>query len=86
VLNSERDLLRLGYRVQSEARKLCPVDTGRLRASIDVKSGRDARGPYVEVGTNVDYGPFVEYGTSKSAAQPYMRPALLIAARSWGQR
>ena len=27
------------------------------------------------VGTNVDYADYVEFGTAKSAAQPYLRPA-----------
>ncbi len=38
------------------------------------------RRPYdkeeVWVGTNVEYGPYVEYGTRFSKAQPYLRPAL----------
>lgn len=82
-LRTEADLSRLGLIVQNEARKLCPVDTGRLRSSIQHQPGRDARGPYVDVGTNVEYAPFVEYGTSRTWAQPYMRPALLLASRRW---
>lgn len=82
-LRSEGDLQRLGIIVQNEARKLAPVDTGRLRASIQHVMGRDGRGPYVDVGTNVEYAPHVEYGTQNSAAQPFMRPALLLAARQW---
>jgi len=31
------------------------------------------------VGTNVEYGPYVEYGTVRSAAQPAARPALDLA-------
>lgn len=83
VLDSERDLIRAGLAVQSEARKLCPVDTGRLRASIVSVPSKDSRGPYVDVGTNVDYAPFVEYGTQHSPAQPFMRPALLLATRAY---
>lgn len=86
-LRTEGQLVQLGLAVQNEARKLCPVDTGRLRASIQ-SSGlqRDTRGAYVQVGTNVFYAGFVEFGTRRSPAQPYMRPALLQAARSWGRR
>lgn len=29
----------------------------------------------VYIGTNVDYAPYVELGTSKQAAQPFLRPA-----------
>ena len=78
TLRAESDLVRLGTTVQNEARKLCPVDTGRLRSSI-MASGlqHDSRGAYVRVGTNVHYAGHVEFGTRYSPAQPYMRPALL---------
>lgn len=81
-IDTEADLQRLGLRIQNEARRLCPVDTGRLRASIIAVDGRDAAGIFVKVGTNVSYAPFVEYGTSRSPAQPFLRPAVLLAARS----
>lgn len=84
-LKTARDLLRLGLIVQNKGRDLCPVDTGRLRASIQAVEGEDERGPFVDVGTNVEYGPAVEYGTDRSAAQPFMRPALLLAPREWAR-
>lgn len=80
---TEQDLIRLGIRVQNQARKYCPVDTGRLRSSIQHVPGRDARGVYVDVGTNVEYAPHVEFGTQRQAAQPYLRPALLDAVSWW---
>jgi len=52
------------------------VDTGRLRASYTWRIGRDARGPYVEIGTDVLYAPFLEFGTRKMAARPHLRPAV----------
>lgn len=79
-VNGEKGLARVGLRVQNAARELCPVDTGRLRASIVSVPGRDTIGPYVEVGTNVEYAPFVEYGTSRAPAQPFLRPALAEVA------
>ena len=30
----------------------------------------------VHIGTNVEYGPFVELGTSKRKAKPFLRPAI----------
>ncbi len=85
-LRTEGDLVRLGLQVQNGARTRCPVDTGRLRSSIQ-SSGlmHDARGAHVIVGTNVVYAGFVEFGTRHMAAQPYLRPAMLDAARSWGR-
>ena len=79
-VNTEQDLTRVGLRVQSVARGLCPVDTGRLRSSIVMVSGRDGKGFYVDVGTNVSYAKFVEFGTSRMAAKPFLIPAVAQAA------
>ncbi len=74
-----RELQRRALRVESLASQLCPVDTGRLSNSITHEMGVDADGPYSDVGTNVEYALFVELGTSRAAAQPYLRPALEAA-------
>lgn len=65
-----------GVQVQSVARRLCPVLTGRLRSSISMRTGVDTEGPFVEVGTDVEYAPHVEFGTVRMRAQPFLRPAL----------
>ena len=79
-VRTEDDLVRVGMRVQARARSLCPVDTGRLRSSIIMRKGRDGMGFYVEVGTNVHYAAFVEFGTSRMAARPYLLPAVAEAS------
>lgn len=87
-LSSEQQLTRLGLDVQNRARQLCPVDTGRLRSSVQSSGlSRDSRGAYVQVGTVVEYAAFVEFGTKYQRAQPYLRPALAeaVAAASGGQ-
>ncbi len=58
-----RDILRRTLAVEARAVALCPVDEGRLRASIDHEVGRDAHGLYGRVGTNVEYALEVERGT-----------------------
>lgn len=55
------------------------VVTGRLRGSITWRPGIDAVSPYVDIGTAVFYAPFLELGTSKMAARPFMRSALEAA-------
>jgi len=65
--------------VMADARKLAPVDTGRLRASIlpDVRlSGSEIIGV---VGSNVVYAPFVELGT-----RPHWPPPGALA--TWARR
>lgn len=55
-------------KLAAEMRALAPSRTGALRASIHTtKEG-------VEVG--VDYGAFVEYGTSDTAPQPFAGPSV----------
>jgi len=86
VIDSEQDLQRFAIDVQNRARELCPVDTGRLRSSIQHKPGRDQQGPFVDVGTNVEYAGYVEFGTRFQKAQPYLRPALAEATAFFARR
>jgi HK97 gp10 family phage protein len=55
------------------------VDTGRLRASITHRlTSVIGKAAMAEVGTNVEYGPYLEFGTSRSKGKkhPFMTPAL----------
>jgi len=70
---------RLAHKAARNMRQLAPVDTGRLRNSIGVTEGADARGLYFDVGPTVDYAIHVEYGTSRSPAQPFVRPGVAEA-------
>lgn len=78
-LETEADLQRLALRAQRAMRQLCPVDTGRLRNSIGVTTGRDGRGMYVDVGPATDYAVHVEFGTRYQDAQPFVRRGLAEA-------
>ena len=61
----------------AEAYRLVPVDTGRLRASIRVKIDDDG----FELSADTPYAAFVEYGTIRQRAQPYLRPGFDAALR-----
>lgn len=74
-----QDLARRAIRVESEAKRRAPVLTGRLRSSISHAPGQDGRGLYVDIGTNVAYARFVEFGTTRQRPRPYLRPALNAA-------
>jgi len=64
-------------RIERDAKQIVPVDTGDLRASIESRVIRNAEGEVVGViGSNVKYAPFIEFGTSKMGAQPFLRPAV----------
>jgi len=58
-----RELFRRATRVQTKAKNLCPVATGRLRSSITVAMGLEGGQLVARVGTNVKYAMFIHNGT-----------------------
>lgn len=68
-------LKQVGAKCVRGAKRLCPVDTGRLRSSITEELRHDGDGLVEVVGTDVHYAAYVELGTSRARAQPYLRPA-----------
>lgn len=66
------DLIKGADIILARAQTLCPVDTGTLRESGYVSAASDE----VTIGFDVEYASYVEFGTYKMEAQPYLRPAL----------
>ena len=66
-------LTAVGMTAEGHAKKNCPVDTGRLRNSISTAVDDSEEAAYI--GTNVEYAPYVELGTSRMAARPFLKPA-----------
>lgn len=70
-------LTRIGMQVQNRARSAAPVDTGRLRASIQMTpvqlSGSTLT---VRVGSNVNYAVWVHEGTRFMSGRPYLTSAI----------
>ena len=56
-------LEKIGMVAERYAKELCPVDTSRLRNSISHETDDST----VYVGTDVEYAPYVEFGTGKFA-------------------
>ena len=65
-------------RVERGAKRRCPVDTGKLKASIgQIKEDRFAvTVTYAVSDPDAYYGLFIELGTRHSAAQPFLGPAM----------
>jgi len=61
--------------VVRNAKLRVPVDTGRLKWSIRHMLGKRSTHT-IEAGA--DHASYVEYGTSKMKAQPYLRPAINV--------
>lgn len=88
-LASAEGIKEVAELIRDHAKAICPVDTGSLRASIRKqvyaspathihRVGVSAGGYKInpKTGRRVDYASFVEFGTSRMRAQPYMRPAM----------
>lgn len=58
------------------ARNRVPVDSGRLKDAIHVE--REGLGEYAVIAGDRDawYGHFVEFGTVRTAARPFLAPAV----------
>jgi HK97 gp10 family phage protein len=63
------------HRTQRDAQRFAPVLTGRLREGIVV----EAAGLSASVVSTAPYSDYQEYGTSKMAPNPFMRPAADLA-------
>lgn len=64
------------------AKQIVPVLTGALRDSLEIRVSGDS----VFIGSDLNYSTYVELGTSKMTAKPYLIPALLVAIAEWHQR
>lgn len=62
---------KTAFDIETEAKALCPVDTGALSRSILAEVGEFS----ATIAPHTDYDAYVEFGTFKMGAQPYMRPA-----------
>ena len=69
-----RALEAIGLQAEGYAKLKAPVDTGRLRNSITHSLAPEEEAVYI--GTNVEYAPYVEYGTRRTKAQPFLKPAV----------
>ena len=67
----EKALAIIGLTAERYAVEACPKDTGRLANSIT----HQVRDKEVAISTNVEYAAYVELGTSRQTAQPFLRPA-----------
>ena len=57
------------------------VRTGNLLNSINILE--EEQGKSVTVGTEVEYAPFVEFGTFKQQPKPYLHPAAIRNAKTF---
>ena len=79
----QRGMTAVGLQAERYVKEITPVGTpesthkkgyrgGTLRNSITHEVGKDS----VTIGTSVEYAIYVEMGTIKMRAQPYLRPGI----------
>lgn len=56
----KRGLEAIGLTAEGHAKKITPVDTGRLQLRNSISHATDDEAAYI--GTNVEYAPYVELG------------------------
>lgn len=62
-----------GAQMQNKTQRLAPVDSGTLKRSIELEISLS--GLQATVKPTVHYAPYVEYGTRKMNAHPFLKPA-----------
>ena len=66
-------IMKALFLVEGDSKRNCPIDTGRLRASIRSQRLSDMSG---KVFTDVEYAPYQEFGTAKLTGRFFMTNAL----------
>lgn len=70
--NKQQVLEHIATDFETTAKSYAAVDTGYMRDHI----GATVEGDRVNMVSEADYSSFVEFGTSRMAAQPFMTPAI----------
>jgi len=97
-INNEQMVRAIALDIEGDAKLNCPVDTGALRSSIFTKTatfddtnwGNEDTEPLPNppenvayVGPTVSYAEYVELGTSRQAAQPFLTPAAMAVSEKY---
>jgi len=75
--NMDKIVKAAAFHILGEARKRAPVATGALRDNSEVTDGDG----YKNIEFHQEYAAYVELGTHKMAAQPFLTPAVEAEAK-----
>jgi HK97 gp10 family phage protein len=70
--NKEKIVKAAAFHILANAQKKAPLQTGYLRANSDVSD----EGGYYNVNFRADYAGYVELGTSRMYARPFLRTSV----------
>lgn len=72
----EEEIYRAALQTQNKARQIAPIDTGNLRRSIQATGWEDVEKDLIyHVQAKAEYAGYVEYGTKKMSARPFLEPS-----------
>lgn len=82
--SARKGLERGAKKIQKNAKLLAPVKTGHLRNSIKTKSEVTPDGAEAQVYTNLEYAPYVEFGTGERGRESNIeRPSGVSYKADW---
>lgn len=71
----EKEMNQALLPVKVEAVSIAPFDTGALSRSITIRTEITDTAIIGKVGAYIHYAKYLEFGTSKMKAQPFLKPA-----------
>lgn len=77
---ARRAVTAAGEEAAETAKGLAPRDSGRMADSIEASPGQTLKGPHTDVTVDPYYSSWVEFGSSRQQARPFIRPATKAAA------
>lgn len=69
----QKIVITTAYEVEAEIKETVPWKTHNLQRSYHIAPIDET---HCEVGTDVEYAPFVEYGTVHMSARPHVHPSV----------
>jgi len=73
---SARNMQTAAYFLEGEIKKSMKAGGGKGKSHIPAPPGEPDKGVIGRIGTNVIYSKFLELGTSRMKARPFLRPGL----------
>lgn len=83
---TERAAEATGEAAEGYARGIVPVDTGELQRSIGHEVQHSAGAVTVTLFAGAEHAGYVELGTARMPARPYLRPAMDAEGAKFGVR
>lgn len=77
---ARRAVTAAGEEAAQNAAGLAPRESGKMADSIEATPGANTKGPFSDVTVEPFYSTFVEFGTSRQPARPFIRPSTQAAA------